>query len=157
MSKKPVTLRQLTFNHLDDILNDVIALSEAANIKVGGQWTAAQNIDHIRRTMILAREGTDVKAPFFLRFLGRFLKGGVGKKAIPSGFKIPPQLAAVFAPSADITLQDAVEKFKTEIALIKVPGSMNKPSPVFGKMTHQRWEQLHLRHAELHLGFLAPE
>jgi hypothetical protein len=31
------------------------------------------------------------------------------------------------------------------------------PSPVFGKMTREEWDQLHLRHAELHLSFFVPE
>ncbi len=31
------------------------------------------------------------------------------------------------------------------------------PSPVFGKMTKEEWDQLHLRHAEMHLSFYVPE
>ena len=31
---------------------------------------------------------------------------------------------------------------------------MSKPSPVFGPMTHEEWEQLHCRHAELHFSFI---
>ena len=30
------------------------------------------------------------------------------------------------------------------------------PNPVFGRLTHEQWIQLNLRHAELHLGFHLP-
>jgi hypothetical protein len=29
-------------------------------------------------------------------------------------------------------------------------------NPAFGKLTHEQWIQLNLRHAELHLGFQVP-
>jgi hypothetical protein len=31
------------------------------------------------------------------------------------------------------------------------------PSPILGTLTHEEWIAMHLRHAELHLGFLIPE
>ena len=30
------------------------------------------------------------------------------------------------------------------------------PNPVFGRLTHEQWIQLNLRHAELHLSFQIP-
>jgi len=30
------------------------------------------------------------------------------------------------------------------------------PSPAFGPLTLEEWDQLHLRHAELHLSFFVP-
>jgi hypothetical protein len=30
-------------------------------------------------------------------------------------------------------------------------------NPVFGRLTHEKWIQLNLRHAELHLGFQVPQ
>ena len=43
-------------------------------------------------------------------------------------------------------------------AAIERAGSqrMKHPSPVLGKLSHEQWEQLHCRHAELHLSFLHP-
>jgi hypothetical protein len=31
------------------------------------------------------------------------------------------------------------------------------PNVIFGPLTHDEWKQLHLRHAELHLGFMKPQ
>jgi hypothetical protein len=43
----------------------------------------------------------------------------------------------------------AMERLKTE--------SPTAPSPLFGLLTREEAVALNLRHAELHLGFLAPE
>jgi hypothetical protein len=32
---------------------------------------------------------------------------------------------------------------------------MTARHPVLGKLTHDQWKQIHLRHAELHLSFAA--
>lgn len=32
-----------------------------------------------------------------------------------------------------------------------------RPNPIFGKMSHEEWIKLHLRHAELHQSFFHPE
>jgi hypothetical protein len=32
-----------------------------------------------------------------------------------------------------------------------------EPHGFFGKLTHQQWDQLHMRHAELHLSFLVTD
>ena len=157
MSEKPKALRQVHFENFDELLQDVEMLHAAASLRTGGRWTAAQNIDHVRRFITMSREGTTAKAPLWLRILGRLLRGGLGKRDVPSGLKIPPSLAAEFVPPADITMDDVVEKFRTEVALAKVPGSMTQSSPVFGKLDHDKWYALHLRHAELHMGFIAPE
>ncbi len=156
MTSKANKLRQLHFETFDDILADVQTLQDASDIKLGGQWTAAQNIDHIRRFMTMSREGTTVKAPLWLRILGRLLRGGIGKRDIPSGFKIPPAFEAQFVPPADISMEQAVANLRSEIELAKVPGAMNQASPLFGKLSYEKWYALHLRHAELHLGHVAP-
>ncbi|MFN5799079.1 MAG: DUF1569 domain-containing protein [Planctomyces sp.] len=33
---------------------------------------------------------------------------------------------------------------------------MRAPHPGFGRMTHQEWLLLHLRHSEMHLSFAIP-
>ena len=34
---------------------------------------------------------------------------------------------------------------------------MTAPSPVLGPLSHEQWQQLHCRHAEMHLGFVHGE
>ena len=46
-------------------------------------------------------------------------------------------------------LRRAMERLKAE--------APSKPQAIFGPMTHEEWVALHLRHAEMHLGFLVPE
>ena len=31
------------------------------------------------------------------------------------------------------------------------------PNPIFGRLTHDEWKAINLRHAELHMGFLHPQ
>ena len=45
-----------------------------------------------------------------------------------------------------------------EVALLRLKQECPQvPNVIFGKMTHEEWIKLTLRHAELHLSFLADE
>jgi len=155
MAQKSTPLRSVTYSSLQDIFDDVLQLAQAPQLKTGGSLTAAQNIDHVRRLITISRVGTSVKAPLWLRVVGKILKGSLGSKPVPSGFKIPAKLAAELIPPITITLQEAVNNLKAEVALAKAPGSTNQASPVFGELGHEKWTKVHLRHAELHMSFIA--
>lgn len=155
-SPKPVTAggsrRELRFQTLADILTDVESLASVPVTSLG-EWTAAQNIDHVRRLIRVSHAGADFTMPWYFRLLGRLMKSRV----LGSPFKPGMKTAPAFQPPAGITMDEAIAAFRAEVELASRPGAMSRPSPFLGKMTHDDWEQLHCRHAEHHFGFIIIE
>lgn len=151
----PAERRTLTFNSMSEILAEVERLA-AGPIESLGDWTPAQNIDHVRRVVTTSLDGFDFAMPWPIRVFGKLLKGRTIAGGLRPGLKIPAAATAAFAPPEDITLDEALELFRRDVGRAITPGSMSQPSPLFGPMTHDDWERLHCRHAELHLGFLVP-
>ena len=59
-------------------------------------------------------------------------------------------------PRGEVSTQDGLDQLRTQIERLNREAK-RAPSPVFGKMTREEWDQLHLRHAEMHLSFYVPE
>ncbi|MEM9296477.1 MAG: DUF1569 domain-containing protein [Planctomycetota bacterium] len=143
------TRRELRFESLADILADAEAMAEAHVTTLGG-WTAAQNLDHVRRLIHISHAGADVTLPWFLRLFARMMKGRLLRSGMRPGLKT----VAYFQPPDDITVEDALAAFRQEVNAASQPGAMRQPSPLLGKLSHAEWEQLHCRHAELHFGYV---
>ena len=148
--------RALAYTSLEDILADIETLT-AGPVRSVGNWSAAENVDHVRRLMRYSREGGSVRLPLPMRLMGRLLKRSVLTKPIKPGFKVPAGAADAFSPDPNITLPDAVAALREEIALASAPGAMCHPSPLVGPLTHDEWTQVHCRHAELHFSHLVPD
>ncbi len=156
MPTPPGTRRTLRFESLEQILADAEALAAAGSIERTGNWTAGQNIDHVRRLMTASREGFGFKLAWPLRLLGRLLRNTALEKPLKPGFKIPGRGRDEFTPPADITLDEAMRGLREEVPLASQPGAMRHPSPLLGPLTHEQWIKLHCRHAEMHFSFLHP-
>jgi hypothetical protein len=76
------------------------------------------------------------------------------RMAFRPGFKNPPE-AAVLEPPTGISLEDPAAYLRQQIERIRCGEQMTQESAVEGPYSHQQWLYIHLRHAELHLSFLA--
>lgn len=47
-------------------------------------------------------------------------------------------------------------RLRRQIQRVQDGERFTQASPIFGKLSHEQWVNLHLKHAELHLGFLDP-
>jgi hypothetical protein len=83
-------------------------------------------------------------------FKGRVLKS---PKMSP-GIKLPKAAEAAAFPEAG-TRQEALDDLRRAVARTKTE-RMEAVHPAFGKMTHEEWHTLHLRHSEMHLSFALP-
>jgi len=156
---KKADRRTLKFSNLDDLLADAEAVTRGGthDAPATGNWSAAQNIYHVAFTIGMANRGSDIKIPLPMKFVGRTLKLlGAHAKSINPGINPPAKVAAAFAPPQDVAVDAAMQKLRDEIAYAKEHG-MKFPSPLFGKLTHDQWVQMHCRHAELHFGFIQAE
>jgi hypothetical protein len=148
--------RDLSFQTLDDIVADVEFLVASPTTRTIGNWPLVKLITHLSQTVHNSIDGFQTKAPLIIRlvmplFKGRFLKA---RKMNP-GINLPKAAEAAAYPEAKSVqealndLRRAVERTRTE--------SMTASHPAFGKMTHDEWNTLHLRHSEMHLSFAVTE
>jgi hypothetical protein len=147
--------RQLHFDNLDAILADVDRLAGSREIRTLGNMSAGQVLEHLARSMSKSIDGNQNGLPAPVRLVFRVLfKNKFLHQPMSAGFKLPKAAQAELYPGSfglDEGLRDirqAIKRLKTE--------SNRALSPVLGPLTREEWNELHCRHAELHLSFLVP-
>ncbi len=149
--KSVVGRRILEFNSLDDVVGDVEGLVASDQTRVLGNWPLSQLITHLAMTVECSMDGFPTPAPWIIRIIGPFLKKGMLSKKMSPGLKLPKNAEAVAFPDAD-SPHAALERLRAAVARSRSQ-PMIAPHPAFGKMNHNEWTQLHLRHSEMHLSF----
>jgi len=144
--------RVLSYGSLREMLADLEAITSGPVVGLGA-WTPAQNIDHVRRLIRISHAGTDIKLALGYRMLGRLLKGRLLRTTFKPGLKT----VDLFEPAADVGLEKAMSAFREEVAIASQAGAMRHPSPLLGALSHEDWERLHCRHAELHFGYIVAD
>jgi uncharacterized protein DUF1569 len=153
-SKTVAGRRTIRFASLDDVVVDAQRLVASPDTKMLGNWSLGQILMHLSGAVNGSIDGIPFKAPWFVRLIGPLIKRRILTRGMSPGFRLPkaaePRAFPTPASSAAglETLRQAVGRTRTE--------KMTSPHPVFGRLTHQEWEQLHLRHSELHLSFAEP-
>jgi hypothetical protein len=142
--------RSLRFEQLADILSDAEEIASGEIIPLGN-WTAGQVFSHCAQTMNCFLDGHDFgKVSFLGRFVGWLIKGRMLSGEMPAGFKAPDP---VLFPPAEVSVAEGLAALKSAIA--RWQRSTLPPShPFFGTMSREDWNNLHLRHCELHFSFL---
>ncbi|MFM8581384.1 MAG: DUF1569 domain-containing protein [Planctomycetaceae bacterium] len=145
--------RQLRFNSLDDILEEVDRLDQGEVVSIGN-WSPGQNLKHLTILMVGCLDGIQVEVPLALRLAASLLKRRILSRPMTPGMQLP-QAAAVLMPE-ETTWEEGVRGIRT--ALLRMKSEPERHAhPVFGALTRERWDQLHCRHSELHLSFLSPK
>ena len=152
---KVVGRRTLRFNSIDDILTDAGQLASRP-VRQLGNWSLGQASSHLANAMKISLDGADFRAPLFIRLLAPLFKRLLLRGGLRPGYKLPPDAGANLIPANSISTEQGLAELKdvTE-RLHREPQRM--PSPFLGKLTKDEWNQLHMRHAELHLSFFVPE
>lgn len=144
--------RELHFDSLDDILADVELLAKSKDIRTLGNWSSGQVLQHLAIVMNGSIDGISHQLPGPVKFLFRlFLKRRFLSKTMPAGFKLPERAAAIIP--APTSLEEGLQSIRLAIQRLKIEADRS-PNPVLGSLTREEWDELHCRHAELHLSFL---
>lgn len=143
--------RNVRYASFDELLADARRLAEAEP-RALGNWSQGQIYDHLARAINASIDGAGFSIAAPLRWIAsRFLKRRFLERGLPAGFKAPPR-AQKYMPGETSTadglaaLEAAIERLQQE--------TTRTPHPAFGELTRGEWDQLHLRHAELHMSFL---
>lgn len=149
-----VKIRPLSFATVADCRAEVERLAAAAaqgRVKMLGNWSLGTNFGHVAFFIEAIDEDKGIKTPWFMKLIGPVMKGKMLRGPMPQGVRIPGLKSG--------TLGD--EPCELDVGLARLRRALDRlerggfPArhPVFGKMSQQEWVTLHLRHAELHLGF----
>jgi hypothetical protein len=145
--------RQLHFHSYQDMLDDVHALA-AAPCRQLGNWSLGQICCHLAQTMHMSIDGAQGRFPWYLRLVGPLLKKRFLSRPMQPGFVVPPTIAPQLLPG-DHDTAAGVAEFEKAIARLDRTAE-RKPHGVFGPMSREEWDQLHMRHGEMHLSFIMP-
>lgn len=149
--------RNLRYESLDDLLSDAERVT-AEHVHAAGNWSVGQILQHLARTFDASIDGTDLRIPWIVRTGVRLLfnRKRLLTQPLRPGFRIPRKGEGQFLPDADVSpaeglaaLRTAVQRYRTE--------SQRAEHPVFGQLTAEEWDQMHLRHAEMHMSFIVSD
>jgi len=146
--------RTLRFESLDEVIADAEVL-RAHGYERLGNWSLGQVCDHLARAMNMSIDGIEFRVPWVFRLVARGLRGRMLRNGLPAGLPLKGAAAKGLKPADQVNDADGVEALHRAVARLKTEPTRN-PSPVFGTLTAQQWDQFHRRHAELHLSFLKP-
>lgn len=147
--------RTLKFATLDDVLADLDTFSQSPPRAIGN-WTPGQILKHLTVPMIWCLDGAPIRAPWYVRTIGWFMKTRFIANPMPVGFKLSADFARHLEPAEAVSWEEGMQAIRTAIARMKAEPQRH-PSPFLGELTPEQWVMLHCRHAELHLSFLVVE
>lgn len=148
--------RRLHFDNFDQVVAEIERL-HAAPYRTSGNWTLPVAVGHLGQAMIGSVDGKPFQVPLWIKIIGRlYFRRKLVKGPFPSGFKLPRSAEAKLVPRADLTYEEGMARLRAGIERLGET-TQRCPHPVAGTLSVEQWNQLHLRHAELHLGFFVPE
>ena len=156
-TRKVTGRREVRFETLGELRSDVERLRDAAaggSLESLGNWTAGQATQHLARFMACSIDGFGW-APIYLRPMGIVLQVFLGKKLFhkppPPGMKLPEKTP--FFPDKDVRDDAGAAELLGVLDRVEAGERFSHKSPLLGRLTHEQWIKLHLRHAELHMSF----
>lgn len=147
--------RALSFASWDEVVADAEKLAASPGTNVLGNWPLSQLIAHLATSIDNSIDGIPGQAPWLIRVIGPLLKARILKHGMPPGVKLPKEVeASVFPPTS--SPQEALQELRRAVGRAQHE-RMSARHPVLGKLNHDQWTRLHLRHAELHLSYARSE
>ncbi len=150
---KVTNRRSLRFQTLEDLEHEAHTLATSAVVQLGN-WSLGQIMRHLSISITGSIDGYHYRAPWPMRIMAKFFfKNAFIHKSIPAGFQVPNG-AANMSP-AETTTPEGLKLLLAAIGRLKNE-TKRESHPFLGTLTRDEWNQLHLRHSELHLSFAIP-
>jgi hypothetical protein len=146
--------RQLHFASLDEIVADAEKLTASPNTKMLGNWPLGPLLGHLATSINSSIDDDFGMAPWYIRLVAPLFKRRFLAKGMPAGFRLPKEIDAKVFPASS-SAQQGLDDLRKAVGRTKSE-QMTGRHPALGRMTHDEWTQMHLRHSEMHLGFALP-
>jgi hypothetical protein len=155
---KSVKIRVLRFHNIEQCrveVNRLLKADEDGRLFANGNWTPGQIFDHLGTWINWGYVGYPKEIggpPWMIRVILKLFRGYVLKSKAPQGFRMPGVKNGTFAfEHRDI--REAAADLLRGLQRLEA-GAPPFASPAFGMMSREEAVALHLRHCELHLGYL---
>ena len=146
--------RSLHFDLLRAMLADAEQLVAAPHTRMLGNWPLERLLAHLALAMHSSIDGITDRGPWLARLVGPLLKRRILARGMSPGFRLPAPAEARFFPTA-ASPREALAALRLAAARTERE-NMGAAHPVLGRLGHDEWLRLHLRHAEMHLSFALP-
>lgn len=145
--------RSLRFFRFDEIMPEVDRLIAGGHRTVG-EWSLGRICNHLASAIQWSVEGSPVLLPWPIRFwLGPVAKRWTFKhERLPFRIKLPAKMV----PKENVDDRAEAEALRATIAYYLAHPSKRAIHPIFGRLSHEEWDRLHLLHSAHHLGFVLP-
>ncbi len=145
--------RTLDYASLEDVLADADRLS-SGSVKVLGNWSAGQIFRHLASAYNGSIDGFTMTFPWYLSLMAKLFKNKLINGPMPAGFKLPSNGARQMEPPPTSTEQGLAELRRAVERLQREPHRARHP--MFGDLTRDEYNKIHLHHANLHMSFIVP-
>jgi hypothetical protein len=145
--------RKVNYASLEELLADADRLTSGP-VKALGNWSPGQIFRHLAIAFNGSIDGFTMTFPWYLRLMARVFKKKLLAGPMPAGFKLPPDAAKTVVPGPT-TSEEGLAELHAAVARLEREPHRAK-SPVFGNISKEEWNQIHLKHASLHMSFLVP-
>lgn len=146
--------RQLRFASLDEVdaeLARLEALHAQGQLRALRTYSPAQNLYHLARWMKLYQDrDLPTGLPIHLKIVGRLMRRRLLRKGFPAGLPGPE---GKVQPEPEVPFEEAID-FLRRIHDAMRTEDFGQHEEFLGGLTHEQVVMLHLRHCELHLGFI---
>ena len=146
--------RKLDYQSLDEVVADAERLS-AGTLTTLGNWSAGQIFRHLATAYNASIDGFKTTFPWPMRFMAGLFKQKLINGAMPPGIKVPAGLAKEVMPEPTST-EYGLAQLRAAVARLEREPKRAK-HPVFGELSNEEWNKVHLNHAKLHMSFLVPQ
>ena len=157
-TRKVADYRKLRFDGIDDCIAEVrriLAADERAGLRTIGNWTPGQIMAHVAAWIQYGFEGYPIgPPPFFVRWILRLQLRKMLRNGMPRGVRIPGLKQGTVGMD-DMATPEAGQRLVHALKRLQDREAAKFDSPAFGPMSYDDRIRLNLRHAELHLGYLA--
>ena len=151
--------RKLRFQSLDAALAEaerLVAAEQEGRLRRAGNWPLGQTLGHLATWASFALNGypPEVRAPLPVRMILRLMRNTILTKGMMPGVKVG-RVPGGTVGLEPMDAEEGLRRLRDAFARLRATAPTVQ-NPVFGRLTHEQWIQLNLRHAELHLGNQVP-
>ncbi len=148
------TLRFDTIAQLREELARLEAANAAGTLKTTGNWSVGQILGHLAAWIDYAYDGYPMSPPLWVRAMGRLMKPFVTGMSMPPGVRIYGAPAGTYG-GENLEFAEGLRRMRAALDRLE-KSAPTRPSPMFGRFSHEGWKRLNLNHAALHLGYVHP-
>ena len=155
----PAGYRDLSFGSFSEVsaeLDRIEASQREGTLAACGQWTPAQNLQHLAKTMRFSLDGFPFKVSAPLALMGRVMRPLILRMRFKPGQVKIPASASAMLPDEGVGFDEAMTELRGQLSRVERGERMDKPSALLGNIGHDKWAKFRLTHLGHHLGMLQP-